>query len=226
MFISVIKTVLIIILVVLLVILLFAGYFLIAKTSYAIKANFDIKDFSLSLYDPLRLYKVALIYKDKADFKIALLFGLIKINPKNQTKKDKYANDKKKKNTKQDAKKGSARERIFALTTADNKKAVFFILNKVFKFLKGLKPKRIEAAIDFGFTTPDITGYITGLMATVPLFYEKKVKVYPDFSSDKSYINGNMLMSGGIRLIGVVKLFFEIFANKYCRNFVRQILHK
>ena len=62
--------------------------------------------------------------------------------------------------------------------------------------LKKIKPKAVFIDGDFSMGNPAWTGQVVGVLSLMPLMYEKRVRVYPDFESEEMYVKGYAIARG------------------------------
>ena len=68
--------------------------------------------------------------------------------------------------------------------------------------------------ISFATGDPALTGEVTGALSLIPLFYQKRVHVYPDFTSDEFYIRGNLMVKGHMALFHLLRSGIHILRDK------------
>ncbi len=98
-----------------------------------------------------------------------------------------------------------------------NRRLFTKVKKEVFYLLKHFLPRKVKGHMDFGFTSPDTTGKILGVMSFFPFLYTNGFKVRPDFETDKTYFCGQIEMKGKIRLIHVLKTAVVLFLDKQFR---------
>lgn len=89
--------------------------------------------------------------------------------------------------------------------------------------LNKLKPKTVFIDGDFSMGDPAWTGQVVGVLSLMPLMYEKRVRVYPDFESEEMYVKGFVIARGHFNFLQMLipmvrvmidhnirKLFFSI----------------
>lgn len=232
MFFSIIKIIGILLLVIISLVLITALYVICFPISYAALGDFDKKKYRFLVYDILHILTARIEYKESLLLDIRL-FGFLKILSKELLKKDgeKEKKDKKKKSKEKDAdhakeRRESKKETVKHLFSDTGKEGIVVIIKEVFGFLKKLAPRVFRAQIDFSLKEPDLTGYLTGLLATLPFCYGKHVHIYPDFTSDEAFIEGKMFIKGMLIPAWIIGLFFRILANKKSRYIVSIIRHR
>ncbi len=104
-----------------------------------------------------------------------------------------------------------------------NQEAVKFILSKVIYFLKRIAPSVEELDLSYCLGDPDTTGYLTGVLSTLPFVYHKNAIVCPDFKGEDPYLSGHGSLKGYIRLYLIAYLVILVLLNKDCRRLFHQL---
>lgn len=73
---------------------------------------------------------------------------------------------------------------------------------RLFKILKKIRPKKLEADIVFGTGSPDTTGYALGLYGMLLPYLGNHVNITPDFEA--FVLRGRMYAKGRIRIITLI----------------------
>lgn len=146
----------------------------------------------------------------------------------NPSKKDiKVEKKRKRGKKKEDKKPKNFIEKIkefYELATAESThRALRYLWEKTVKLLRILAPKKMAADMEFSTGEPDITGQITGLLAMIPVLYDKKVSIFPDFESEKAYAKGYMTLYGSVALFPVLLLIIQVYFNKDCRKLYKAV---
>ena len=113
---------------------------------------------------------------------------------------------------------------ISFLKQNENKEAIHFALQKFVWLLKRMKPVVSNANATFSTGEPDITGKVLGLLCVFPPVYQKSVHIYPDFTAEEPYFEGEMTLHGKIRIYQIVYVIFSLFFHKSCRHMLQKIL--
>ncbi|MBQ7677953.1 MAG: hypothetical protein IJT32_06940 [Lachnospiraceae bacterium] len=113
------------------------------------------------------------------------------------------------------------------LSDPRNRAAIRFVFERSILLLSQIKPQIYEADMTYGFDEPHLTGELTGVLALCPVMYEKKVRMVPDFTSDRIYITGYAKARGQVRLyvflVFAMKLFFSADCRRLYKRFRRGI---
>ena len=99
-----------------------------------------------------------------------------------------------------------------------NQDAVKFLIAKALWLLKKIKPRIIEADVDFALGEPSSTGIATGIISICPVIYSNNVHIRPDFESEDIYLYGNFSLKGFVFLIDIVYLIISVLINKNCKR--------
>ncbi|MBE5897496.1 MAG: hypothetical protein E7281_07000 [Lachnospiraceae bacterium] len=99
-----------------------------------------------------------------------------------------------------------------------NQDAVKFLIAKALWLLKKIKPRILEADVDFALGEPSSTGIATGIISICPVIYSNKVHIRPDFESEDIYLYGNFSLKGFVFLIDIVYLIISVLINKNCKR--------
>ncbi|MBQ4301197.1 MAG: hypothetical protein II765_06645 [Lachnospiraceae bacterium] len=99
-----------------------------------------------------------------------------------------------------------------------NQDAVKFLIAKALWLLKKIKPRIMEADVDFALGEPSSTGIATGIISICPVIYSNKVHIRPDFESEDMYLYGDFSLKGFVFLIDIVYLIISVLINKNCKR--------
>ena len=99
-----------------------------------------------------------------------------------------------------------------------NQDAVKFLIAKALWLLKKIKPRIIQADVDFALGEPSSTGIATGIISICPVIYSNKVHIRPDFESEDMYLYGDFSLKGFVFLIDIVYLIISVLINKNCKR--------
>lgn len=100
------------------------------------------------------------------------------------------------------------------------------LIDKILKLIKHIWPDIKEADVTFSLGEPDTTGYATAVLAMMPFIYGKKKHFEPDFSSEKPYFRGYIVIDGRLFLYYVLYIVISIFVNKNSRKLVLKLLKR
>lgn len=94
---------------------------------------------------------------------------------------------------------------------------------ELFRLIRILRPKKIKAALRFGFEDPYLTGKALAFLGMIYPFLGDNTDIIPDF--EKKILKGNFDMQGHIRSVTFAALAIRLFINKEIRttyNHIRQ----
>ncbi|EDS76331.1 membrane associated protein [Clostridium botulinum C str. Eklund] len=78
-------------------------------------------------------------------------------------------------------------------------------------FIKNFKLNRIDVETHYGFSDPSITGFICGIINTIPInSFKNNISNYPDFTTDTTYFD-----TTGIIEINMLYLLIQIVKSKF-----------
>jgi len=109
------------------------------------------------------------------------------------------------------------------LTDEHNKSVVSKLWSEICYLLKHFKFREIETDLMFSTGDPASTGQILGVLCMVPVFYQYKFHIVPDFEAENSYLKGTFLVAGKIRLIHICVSIFRLIFDKEVRLVVKRI---
>ncbi len=108
------------------------------------------------------------------------------------------------------------------IISAEETKIVFGrVVNRIFKVLKSICPRKLKADILVGTGAPDTTGY---LMAAAGMLYPcigNKVNITPDF--DNTVFEGEIYLKGHIRVIVLLIQALKIYLDKDLRDLISKL---
>lgn len=97
------------------------------------------------------------------------------------------------------------------------------VFPKLQMLLYRIRPRVLEGNISFGRKDPADTGKIVGVLAMIPLFYQTKLRITPDFETDEDYIHGSASMRGRIQVIFVLIFAIRLFREPGFKKFIHEI---
>ncbi|MCM1256599.1 MAG: DUF2953 domain-containing protein [Roseburia sp.] len=109
------------------------------------------------------------------------------------------------------------------LSDEKNKLALSHLWREVLYLLSHLRPKYAKGEINFSTGDPALTGEVTGVLSLCPLFYKHKLHVYPDFASDRFYVQGNLAIKGHMSLYQLVLIVIRLLRDKNFRRLMKKI---
>lgn len=108
------------------------------------------------------------------------------------------------------------KEKLTDLITDEvHRNALAAVLKEIKRILRRLKPKRMEADIEYGFTDPYLTGQVLAALSMVYPFVGEHVNIQPDF--ENKVLTGQVFISGKIRVLPMAALLWHLVWNKNVR---------
>lgn len=98
------------------------------------------------------------------------------------------------------------------------------ILDKILKIIKHIWPDIKEADITYSTGEPDTTGYATAVLSMMPFIYGRNKSFNPDFSSEKPYVKGYIIIDGRLFLYYVLYIVISLFTNKDSRKVIMKFI--
>lgn len=116
-------------------------------------------------------------------------------------------------------------ERIHELFADElNQYAVKKIWAQCLYLLGHFRFRKIYTDLMFSLSDPAWTGQALGIFSMIPLFYQYEVHLYPDFESDKLYVQGDFEIKGRIRLIHLVVVTLRLLFDQKVRIFGKRMI--
>ncbi len=104
-----------------------------------------------------------------------------------------------------------------------NRKAVRHLKDELVRLLKAIWPKRCSGYLQYGFSDPSITGEITGVISLLPLAYQKRLHIIPDFAADENYFEGEITIKGRLMIVTLVAIALRLLLDKNVRYLYKQL---
>ena len=116
-------------------------------------------------------------------------------------------------------------ERIHKLFTDElNQYAVKKIWAQCLYLLGHFRFRKMYTDLTFSLSDPAWTGQALGIFSMIPLFYQYEVHLYPDFESDKLYVQGDFEIKGRIRLVHLVVVTIRLLLDQKVRTFGKRMI--
>lgn len=116
-------------------------------------------------------------------------------------------------------------ERIHELFTDElNQYAVKKIWAQCLYLLGHFRFRKMYTDLTFSLSDPAWTGQALGIFSMIPLFYQYEVHLYPDFESDKLYVQGDFEIKGRIRLVHLVVVTIRLLLDQKVRTFGKRMI--
>lgn len=84
--------------------------------------------------------------------------------------------------------------------------------------------RKMYTDLMFSLSDPAWTGQALGIFSMIPLFYQYEVHLYPDFESDKLYVQGDFEIKGRIRLVHLVVVTLRLMFDQKVRTFGKRMI--
>ena len=84
--------------------------------------------------------------------------------------------------------------------------------------------RKMYTDLTFSLSDPAWTGQALGIFSMIPLFYQYEVHLYPDFESDKLYVQGDFEIKGRIRLVHLVVVTIRLLLDQKVRTFGKRMI--
>lgn len=116
-------------------------------------------------------------------------------------------------------------ERIHELFADElNQYAVKKIWAQCLYLLGHFRFRKMYTDLTFSLSDPAWTGQALGIFSMIPLFYQYEVHLYPDFESDKLYVQGDFEIKGRIRLVHLVVVTLRLLFDQKVRTFGKRMI--
>ena len=116
-------------------------------------------------------------------------------------------------------------ERIHKLFTDElNQYAVKKIWAQCLYLLGHFRFRKMYTDLTFSLSDPAWTGQALGIFSMIPLFYQYEVHLYPNFESDKLYVQGDFEIKGRIRLVHLVVVTIRLLLDQKVRTFGKRMI--
>ena len=204
-------------------------YLLFSPLTYYVDIKlYEKKRIVFRLGDVLLLFSVRFVRGVESRLTIEFLFGLIKLRPKKkkdeeEEKEEERSEEEKKKEKEKNALLKKERSRKLKKVFED-KEAFKVFLKKLLKLLKKVFPHIRYADLDFALQSPDSTGTLTGVMSLVPFVYGRHISIRPDFSAEKAYANGRVVLKGKIFVFYALYIIISMFTDKRSKKFLKALI--
>lgn len=106
-------------------------------------------------------------------------------------------------------------------TDRETKQLLSYVMLRVNKILKNLRPRKLKAEILFGTGEPDTTGYAYGIYGMLMPMIGPSVLVTPDFQ--RAVLEGNFQASGFITLSVLLGQVIQVIRDKRLKQFLNKL---
>nr|WP_314930250.1 hypothetical protein [Shuttleworthia satelles] len=105
----------------------------------------------------------------------------------------------------------------------ESKKSLKFLWKRLKKLLRGFHLRLRDTRVTFDLDDPQNTAYLAGLLSLLPVVYQKKVSIRPDFVSEEIYLSGVFCLRMRLALRSFLWAAIRIFLNRDCRKSYHRI---
>lgn len=126
------------------------------------------------------------------------------------------------------AKFGNIREKLGQcrkeITEEANRNAASHIWKEFCRLLRSYKPRKLKADIAFSLADPALTGGAVGFISLMPFLYRYPCSIAPDFTSDRMYIEGEIMAEGKVRLFVFLLSFLRLIRDREFKQVVNRLM--
>lgn len=204
-------------------------YLLFSPITYSLDIRlYEKSRIAFRLGDVLRLFSIKFLREGENKLTIEFLFGLIKLHPKKKkdgTEEKEEEKSKEEEKKEKELKAAAKKEKSKRLKKVfEDKEAFKAFLNKLMKLLKRIFPHIRYADLDYALQSPDKTGALTGVMSVIPILYGRHISFRPDFTAEKAYGRGKVVLSGKIFLFYALYIIISMFTDKRSKRFMKALM--
>jgi len=107
-----------------------------------------------------------------------------------------------------------------------NRHALSHLWAELLKLLKSYKPRKLKADISFSLADPALTGMAIGAISLMPVIYRYPCSIAPDFTSEKLYVEGEILARGRVTVFVFLLSLLRLLRDKKFMYVVRRLLKR
>lgn len=104
-----------------------------------------------------------------------------------------------------------------------NKRSLAKAWRELRYMIRHYSPRRAKGELAFGMEDPSQTGQILGALSLLPFWTRYKINIYPDFQTDRFYVEGHVKMGGHIRLWHFLLSVIRLIKDKDIRLLLEKI---
>ena len=112
------------------------------------------------------------------------------------------------------------------ITDEVNQHALSHFWRELLKLLKSYKPRKLKADVSFSLADPALTGTVTGVFSMMPLLYRYPCRIVPDFTSEKLYVEGEILARGRVTVLVFLLSVLRLLRDKEFMHVVRRLMKR
>ena len=115
-------------------------------------------------------------------------------------------------------------KKVLALFNDEYCQTAFHTLwERLFAFLRSLKPKKMKLTLQYSTGSPDTTGELLGIIAMFPAAYQHGWNITPDFTADSFYAEVDFDFRGHLFGIQILSLAVHVILDKNCRRLYNRL---
>lgn len=107
-----------------------------------------------------------------------------------------------------------------------NRHAVSHLWKELRKLLRSYKPRKLKADLTFSLANPALTGEAVGMISLLPWIYRYPCSIFPDFTSEKLYIEGEVLACGKVTVFVFAFSLLRLLLDKEFTQVVRRVMKR
>lgn len=107
-----------------------------------------------------------------------------------------------------------------------NRHAVSHLWKELLKLLRSYKPRKLKADLTFSLADPALTGGAVGMISLLPWIYRYPCSIIPDFTSEKLYIEGEVLACGKVTVFVFAVSLLRLLRDKEFMQVVRRVMKR
>lgn len=107
-----------------------------------------------------------------------------------------------------------------------NRNAVSHLWKELLKLLCSYKPRKLKADLTFSLADPALTGGAVGMISLLPWIYRYPCSIIPDFTSEKLYIEGEVLACGKVTVFVFAVSLLRLLRDKDFMQAVRRVMKR
>lgn len=111
-------------------------------------------------------------------------------------------------------------------TDESNRHVVRHLWKELCFLLRHYMPKKLKADITFSLADPAATGGVLGIISLLPFLYRYPCSIAPDFTSEKLYVQGELMLKGRVTVCIFLVSFMRLMLDKEVRQIVRRLQGK
>lgn len=112
------------------------------------------------------------------------------------------------------------------ITDEVNRHAFSHLWRELLKLFKSYKPAKLRADLSFSLADPALTGTATGVLSMMPLLYRYPCRIVPDFTSEKLYVEGEILARGRVTIFIFLISVLRLLRDKEFMHVVRRLMKR